>query len=48
MGVLAGYTVAMVIYCATNMCATNITCSPMVAKFFDTMIMTPSDKEWLY
>ena len=23
------------------------TCSPMIEQFFDTMIVAPSDKEWL-
>ena len=41
---LAGHTVAMVTYCVMKR---TTTCSPIVGKFFDTMIVTSSDKEWL-
>ena len=40
---LATNTVALVTYCITKMITT---CSPMVGQFFDTMIVTSSDKEW--
>ena len=43
-GVLAGYIVAMVTYCATKWTAT---CSPMIEQFVDTMISASTDKEWL-
>ena len=33
----------MVTYCVTKMVTT---CSPMAGKFFDTMIVASSDKEW--
>ena len=36
--------VAMVTYCVMTMITT---CSPMIGQFFDTMIATSSDKEWL-
>ena len=39
-----GHTVAMVTYCVKKMIAT---CSPMIEKFFDTMIVASSAKEWL-
>ena len=41
---LASNTVAMVTYCVTEMITT---CSPMVGQFSDSMIVAPSDKEWL-
>ena len=41
---LAGHTVAMVTYYVTKR---TTTCSPIVGQFFDTMIVTSSDKEWL-
>ena len=41
---LASNTVAMVTCCVTKMVTT---CSLMVGKFFDTMIVASSDKEWL-
>ena len=40
---LAGHSVAMVTYCATKIMPT---CSPMIGQFFDTMIVTSTDKEW--
>ena len=43
-GVLAGHSVAMVTYCVTK---TIPTCSPVIGKFFDTMIVASIDKEWL-
>ena len=43
-GVLAGYIVAMVTYCATKVTAT---CSLMIGRFVDTMILASTDKEWL-
>ena len=39
---LGGHTVAMVTYCVTKMM-----CLPMIAQFFDAMIVASSDKEWL-
>ena len=39
---LAGYTVAMVTYCARNLTATS---SPMIGQFFDTIILVSTDKE---
>ena len=41
---LRGYTVAMVTYCVKKIIAT---CSTMIEKFFDTMVVASSDKEWL-
>ena len=41
---LAGHSVAMVTYCVKKMMPA---CSPMIAQFFDTMIVASSDKEWL-
>ena len=41
---LAGHTVATVTYYVMKK---TTTCSPIVGKFFDTMIVTSSDKEWL-
>ena len=41
---LAGHTVAMVTYYVMER---TTTCSPIVGKFFDTMIVASSDKEWL-
>ena len=41
---LAGHTVVMVTHCVTKMITT---CSPVNGYFFDTMIVTSSDKEWL-
>ena len=41
---LRGYTVAMVTYCVKKMIAT---CSPMIEKLFDTMVVASSDKKWL-
>ena len=41
---LAGYIVAMVTYCATELTAT---CSPMIGQFVDTMTVALTDKEWL-
>ena len=41
---LAGHTVAMVTKCVTKR---RTTCSPMIGRFFDTMIAASSDKEWL-
>jgi len=40
---LAGHSVAMVTYCVTEMIPT---CSPVIEKFFDTMIEASSDNEW--
>ena len=40
---LAGHIVAMVTYCATKIIPT---CSPMIGRFFDTMIAASTDKEW--
>ena len=40
---LAGHTVAMVTYSVTEMATM---CSPMIGKFFDTMIVASTDKEW--
>ena len=40
---LASNTVAMVTYSVTKMVTT---CSPIVGKFYDTMIVASSDKEW--
>ena len=40
---LASNTVAMVTYSVTKMVTT---CSPIVGKFFDTIIVASSDKEW--
>jgi len=40
---LPGHGVAMVTYCVTKMIPT---CSPVIGKFFDTMIVASSDKEW--
>ena len=42
--VLAGPTVAIVTYCVMKR---TTTCSLIVGKFFDTMIVASSDKEWL-
>ena len=39
---LAGHTVAVVTYCVTEMITT---CSPMIGKFFDAMIVASSNKE---
>ena len=41
---LAGHSVAMVTYCVTKIIPT---CSPMVGKFFDTMIVASIDRECL-
>ena len=41
---LAGHSVAMVTYCATKIIPT---CSPMIGKFFDTMLVASTDKVWL-
>ena len=41
---LAGYTVAMVTYYVMKR---TKTCSPIIGKCFDTMIVASSDKEWL-
>ena len=41
---LAGHSVAMVTYCVTTII---ITCLPVIGQFFDTMIVTSIDKEWL-
>ena len=43
-GGLVGHTVAMVIYYGTKMITT---CSPMTGQFFDIIIVSSSDKEWL-
>ena len=40
---LAGCTVAMVTYCVTEV----IMFLPILGQFFDTMIITSTDKEWL-
>ena len=40
---LPGHSVAMVTYCVTKIIPT---CSPMIGQFFDTMIVTSTDKEW--
>ena len=39
---LAGHSVAMVTYCAAKIIPT---CSPVIGKFFDTMIVASIDKE---
>jgi len=39
---LAGHSVAMVTYCVAKMIPT---CSPVIGKFFDTMIIALSDNE---
>ena len=41
--VLAGHSVAMVIYCVTKIIPTY---SPVIGQFFDTMIVASTDKEW--
>ena len=41
---LAGHSVAMVTYCATKLTAT---CSPMIGKFVDTMMMALTSIGWL-
>ena len=41
---LAGHTVVMVTYYVMKR---TTTCSPIVGKFFDTMIVASSDREWL-
>ena len=41
---LVGHTVAMVTY---NVMKRTATCSPISERFFDTMIVASSDKEWL-
>ena len=41
---LGGHSVAMVTYCVTKMIPM---CLPMIAQFFDAMIVASSDKEWL-
>ena len=41
---LAGYSVAMVTYCATKLTST---CSSKIVRFFDTMIVTSADIDWL-
>ena len=41
---LAGHTVAMVTYYVMKRTTMD---SPIVGKFFDTMIVASSDKEWL-
>jgi len=40
---LAGYVVAMVTYCVTNIIPM---CSPVIGQFSDTMIVASIDKEW--
>jgi len=40
---LAGHSVTMVTYFVTKMIPT---CSPVTGKFFDTMNVASSDKEW--
>ena len=40
---LAGDIVAMVTYCATKLTAT---CSPMIERFVDTMILASTGIEW--
>ena len=40
---LAGHSVVMVTYCATEM---TPTCLPVIGLFFDTMIVASIDKEW--
>ena len=40
---LAGHIVATVTYCVTKIMPT---CSPVIGKFFDTMIVASIDKEW--
>ena len=40
---LAGHSVAMVTYCVTKIMPT---CSPMIGRFFDTMIVASTYKEW--
>ena len=40
---LAGHSVAIVSYCVTKIIPT---CSPMIGKFFDTIIVASVDKEW--
>ena len=41
---LAGHSVALVTYCVTKIMPM---CSPVIEKFFDTMIVAPIDKERL-
>ena len=41
---LGGRSVAMVTYCVTEIIPT---CSSVIGQFFDTMIVTLIDKEWL-
>ena len=41
--VLAGHSVAMVTYCVTKIIPM---CSPLIGRFFDTMISASIDKEW--
>ena len=41
---LGGHPVAMVTHCVTKMIPM---CLPMIAQFFDAMIVASSDKEWL-
>ena len=43
-GVLAGYVVATVTYCATKLRAT---CFPMIGQFVDTMMLASTSIEWL-
>ena len=41
---LGGHTVAMVTYCVMKVIPMFL---PMIAQFFDSMIVASSDKEWL-
>ena len=41
---LAGHCVVMVTYCVTKIIPT---CSPVIAQYFDSMIVASIDKEWL-
>ena len=41
---LAGHSVTMVTYFVTKI---TPTCPPVIGQFFDTMIVTSIDKEWL-
>ena len=41
---LSGHSVAMVTYCVTKIIST---CSPIIGKFFDTMLVASIDKVWL-
>jgi len=40
---LAGHSVAMVTYCVTKMIPT---CSSVIGRLFDTIIVVSNDKEW--